>query len=82
MSTEQPTKDNLHLDEVTGEMVSKNELKRRQKQRQRDAERAAKPSGEETAEAASKAYREARLAEVARLKDGGKSPYVYKVHIT
>jgi lysyl-tRNA synthetase class 2 len=30
----------LHLDEVTGENVSKTELKKRQKQRQKDAEKA------------------------------------------
>lgn len=33
---------NLHLDEVTGERVSKSELKKRQKQRQKEAEKAAK----------------------------------------
>jgi len=33
---------NLHLDEVTGEWVSKTELKKRQKQRQREADKAAK----------------------------------------
>lgn len=33
---------NLHLDEVTGEKVSKSELKKRQKQRQKDAEKAKK----------------------------------------
>jgi lysyl-tRNA synthetase class 2 len=33
---------NLHLDEVTGERVSKTELKKRQKQRQKEAEKAAK----------------------------------------
>lgn len=33
---------NLHLDEVTGERVSKSELKKRQKQRQKDEARAAK----------------------------------------
>lgn len=30
----------LHLDELTGERVSKTELKKRQKQRQKDAEKA------------------------------------------
>lgn len=30
---------NLHLDEVTGEKVSKSELKKRQKQRERDAKK-------------------------------------------
>jgi lysyl-tRNA synthetase class 2 len=29
----------LHLDEVTGEMISKSELKKRQKNRQKDAEK-------------------------------------------
>lgn len=33
---------NLHLDEVTGERVSKSELKKRQKQRQKDEEKAKK----------------------------------------
>jgi len=33
---------NLHLDEVTGERVSKTELKKRQKQRQKEAEKAKK----------------------------------------
>jgi hypothetical protein len=32
----------MHLDEVTGEMVSKSELKKRQKQRQKDEEKAKK----------------------------------------
>jgi lysyl-tRNA synthetase class 2 len=32
----------LHLDELTGERVSKTELKKRQKQRQKDAEKALK----------------------------------------
>lgn len=36
-----PTEDvaNLHLDEVTGEKVSKSELKKRQKQRMKDAQK-------------------------------------------
>ena len=33
---------NLHLDEVTGERISKTELKKRQKQRQKEAGKAAK----------------------------------------
>lgn len=33
---------NLHLDEVTGERISKTELKKRQKQRQKEADKAAK----------------------------------------
>ncbi|KAH3674173.1 hypothetical protein WICMUC_003414 [Wickerhamomyces mucosus] len=44
MSAEQVTEavSKLHLDEVTGEQVSKSELKKRQKQRQKDAEKAEK----------------------------------------
>ncbi|KAJ1967903.1 lysyl-tRNA synthetase [Dimargaris xerosporica] len=34
----------LHLDSVTGEMISKTELKRREKQRKKEAEKAAKPT--------------------------------------
>jgi hypothetical protein len=43
-STAPPTADvaNLHLDEVTGEKVSKSELKKRQKLRQKDAEKASR----------------------------------------
>jgi lysyl-tRNA synthetase class 2 len=33
---------NMHLDEVTGEKVSKSELKKRQKQRQKEEEKAKK----------------------------------------
>lgn len=33
---------NLHLDEVTGEKVSKSELKKRQKQREKEAKKAEK----------------------------------------
>ncbi|KAI1472745.1 lysyl-tRNA synthetase [Daldinia caldariorum] len=41
MADQAPTADlaNLHLDEVTGERVSKSELKKRQKQRERDAKK-------------------------------------------
>lgn len=38
----------LHLDEVTGEQVSKSELKKRQKQRQKDAEKAEKLAKQES----------------------------------
>ncbi|PSN67628.1 lysyl-tRNA synthetase [Corynespora cassiicola Philippines] len=34
-----PAADNLHKDEVTGEMISKTELKRRQKQREKEAKK-------------------------------------------
>lgn len=41
MADQAPTAEvaNLHLDEVTGEKVSKSELKKRQKQRERDAKK-------------------------------------------
>jgi len=42
MTEAEATTPNLLPDPVTGEMVSKSELKRRQKQRQKDAEKAAK----------------------------------------
>ena len=40
--TAAPETQNQLLDNVTGELVSKSELKRRQKQRQKDAEKAEK----------------------------------------
>ncbi|ORY80961.1 hypothetical protein BCR37DRAFT_380839 [Protomyces lactucae-debilis] len=42
---------NLQLDEVTGEMVSKSEFKKRKKQRERDAEKAAKQAAKPPREA-------------------------------
>lgn len=45
---------NLHLDEVTGERVSKTELKKRQKQRQKEAEKAAKAAAAPPKAASSK----------------------------
>lgn len=45
---------NLHLDEVTGEKVSKSELKKRQKQRQKEAEKAAKAAAAPPKPAAAK----------------------------
>jgi len=39
---DKPSAPELHLDELTGERVSKTELKKRQKQRQKDADKALK----------------------------------------
>lgn len=81
-----PGEAGLHLDEATGEMVSKNELKKRQKQRERAQEKAAKAAaaggGQESADAASKVYYDARCREIDSMKSQGRSPYVYKVHVT
>ncbi|CAL6009283.1 Lysyl-tRNA_synthetase [Hexamita inflata] len=89
MSEPAAAENKLLLDEVTGEMVSKNELKRRQKQRQKDAEKviktaAAKENGIELidAESTSKLYFDTRKKEVAELQAKNQSPYTYKVHIT
>ena len=40
---------NLHLDQVTGEMVSKSELKKRQKTREREADRQQKAAAKAAA---------------------------------
>jgi lysyl-tRNA synthetase class 2 len=45
---------NLHLDEVTGEKVSKSELKKRQKQRQKEAEKAKKAAEKPVSETPAK----------------------------
>ncbi|KAJ4153799.1 hypothetical protein LMH87_010271 [Akanthomyces muscarius] len=87
----------LHLDEVTGEMISKTELKKRQKARERDAakkEKAEKsgappPAGKKAAgssEAAEKdltpnQYFEIRSRTVNELHEQGKA-YPYKFEVT
>ncbi|PNY23200.1 Lysine-tRNA ligase [Tolypocladium capitatum] len=85
----------LHLDEVTGEMISKTELKKRQKAREKEAARkekqAAKPqaaagSSNRNAEAAEKEltpnqYFEIRSRAVNELHEQGKA-YPYKFHVT
>ncbi|OAA59962.1 lysyl-tRNA synthetase [Cordyceps fumosorosea ARSEF 2679] len=87
----------LHLDEVTGEMISKTELKKRQKAREREAakkEKAEKsgapaPAGKKTAgssEAAEKdltpnQYFEIRSRTVNELHEQGKA-YPYKFEVT
>ncbi|KAI1341280.1 lysyl-tRNA synthetase [Xylariaceae sp. FL0016] len=50
---------NLHLDEVTGERISKTELKKRQKQRERDAKKAEKAAAAPPKPAAKKTNAEA-----------------------
>ncbi|KAG6053771.1 hypothetical protein E4U17_004377 [Claviceps sp. LM77 group G4] len=83
----------LHLDEVTGEMISKTELKKRQKQREKEAakeKKAAenpkpKPAGNKSAEAAEKEltpnqYFEIRSRAVNELHAQGKA-YPHKYHV-
>ncbi|KAL2161938.1 hypothetical protein VTH06DRAFT_7723 [Thermothelomyces fergusii] len=88
---------NLHLDEVTGERVSKSELKKRQKQRQREAEKAAKaanappkPStkpknvaGEEEKDLNPNQYHEIRSRHINELlKNPETNPYPHKFQVT
>ncbi|KAG5934907.1 hypothetical protein E4U59_005906 [Claviceps monticola] len=83
----------LHLDEVTGEMISKTELKKRQKQREKEAakeKKAAenpkpKAAGNKSAEAAEKEltpnqYFEIRSRAVNELHAQGKA-YPHKYHV-
>jgi len=95
---EQPPKENLHLDEATGERVSKSELKRRLKQREREkaaAEKAlAKAESQGSAatgpESTSKAeevdpskYFDNRCAELLELQQSGRlNPWPYKFEVT
>lgn len=60
-NAEPPTQEvaNLHLDEVTGERVSKSELKKRQKQRETERKKA-----EKAAAAPPKAVREKKEGEI------------------
>ncbi|CEP62818.1 lysine--tRNA ligase KRS1 LALA0_S06e04544g [Lachancea lanzarotensis] len=86
---------NLHLDETTGEMVSKSELKKRIKQRQTDAKKAAKKaSAQPKPEAKKKAndafadldpsqYFEARSRQIQELKKTkSPNPYPHKFHVS
>ncbi|KAK1759577.1 lysine--tRNA ligase, cytoplasmic [Echria macrotheca] len=88
---------NLHLDEVTGERVSKSELKKRQKQRQKEAEKAAKAAAAPPKAASSKPknpageeenlnpnqYFEIRTRHVNELlKDPATNPYPHKFQVT
>ncbi|SCU97482.1 LADA_0H06524g1_1 [Lachancea dasiensis] len=86
---------NLHLDDVTGEMVSKSELKKRIKQRQVDAKKAAKKaSAQPKPEPKKKAtdsmadldpsqYFEARSRQILELKKShAPNPYPHKFHVS
>ncbi|WWC71919.1 lysine-tRNA ligase [Kwoniella pini CBS 10737] len=87
---------NLHKDEVTGEMISKSELKRRQKERQLAAKKAekaaaqpassAKPKTEKKAddvELDATAFRELRIREIQALrKSQSPNPYPHKFHVS
>ncbi|KAJ3364067.1 Lysine--tRNA ligase [Allomyces javanicus] len=85
-----------YLDEVTGEQVSKSELKRRMKQRQKDAAKAASakpaaPAAGEKAKSAEEAeeeltpnqYFEIRSKTIAKTQAEGKiNPYPHKFHVS
>ncbi|KAL7749051.1 lysyl-tRNA synthetase [Sorochytrium milnesiophthora] len=58
-----PAADKTYTDEVTGEQVSKSELKRRQKQRQKDAEKAEKAAQKKTAPNVASASQQQQAAE-------------------
>ncbi|CAP66778.1 uncharacterized protein PODANS_4_7220 [Podospora anserina S mat+] len=89
---------NLHLDEVTGEKVSKTELKKRQKQRQKEAEKAKKAAaappkassgkpknaaGQEEADLNPNQYYEIRTRHVNELlKNPETNPYPHKFQVT
>ncbi|KAG7104563.1 hypothetical protein VD0002_g4323 [Verticillium dahliae] len=87
---------NMHLDSVTGEMVSKSELKKRQKNRERDAKKAEKAAAappkpvaakKDNAEADEKAldprqYFEIRSRAINKLRENkSPDPYPHKFHV-
>ncbi|CAG8513584.1 988_t:CDS:2 [Funneliformis mosseae] len=93
MSTKE---ENLLLDEVTGEKVSKNELKRRIKQREKEAKKASKAAATSTAEKPEKTenseeseenlnpnqYFEIRSKHVLKLRESHQpNPYPHKFHV-
>ncbi len=93
-SKDQTTAPELHLDEVTGERVSKTELKKRQKQRQKDADKAQRlasrpaPEAKKTsAEAEEKEltpnqYFEIRSRNINKLRESkNPSPYPHKFKV-
>lgn len=86
---------NLHLDDVTGERVSKSELKKRQKQRQTEAKRAAKKAtaqppappkkkkDEALADLSPSQYFEMRSRQILELKKTHEpNPYPHKFYTT
>ena len=97
MTEAEATTPNLLPDPVTGEMVSKSELKRRQKQRQKDAEKAAKAPAPPAGAAAQKAgsalaaeealtpnqYYEMRCRAIQKLREThDPDPYPHKFHVS
>ncbi|KAI5370644.1 Class II Aminoacyl-tRNA synthetase/Biotinyl protein ligase (BPL) and lipoyl protein ligase (LPL) [Septoria linicola] len=91
------TQPNLSLDEVTGEMVSKSELKKRIKAREKEAKKAAAPQRQappagkkkaatqedEEAQLNPNQYFEIRSRAVKRMKDSSSpNPYPHKFHVT
>ncbi|KAH9949082.1 lysyl-tRNA synthetase [Amylocystis lapponica] len=91
----QPTPAGTHKDPVTGEMISKTELKRREKQREKDAKKAEKAAAAPTAGAAPKAaaaneddlnpnqYFELRSRHIQKLRETqDPNPYPHKFDVT
>ncbi|KAG2183316.1 hypothetical protein INT43_006321 [Umbelopsis isabellina] len=85
---------NLHKDPLTGEMISKSELKRRQKQREKEAAKAAKVAanppptapkqnaGEGEEELSPNQYFEIRSKAINKLRSTQEpNPYPYKFHV-
>ena len=99
-ATNQPAAEavNLVKDEVTGEMVSKSELKRRMKQREKEAKKATKaaeapaqPAGAAAAKSAAASeeelnpnqYYERRFRTIAALRESkNPDPYPHKFHVS
>ncbi|EPZ34923.1 Lysine--tRNA ligase [Rozella allomycis CSF55] len=84
---------NLHADPVTGEMVSKSELKRRMKQREKEAKKASQPApvvaakeekekAVEEEELDPSQYFEMRSREINKLRVEGEYPYPHKFKVT
>ncbi|KAJ2035618.1 lysyl-tRNA synthetase [Coemansia sp. RSA 922] len=85
--------DKTHLDETTGEMVSKSELKRRMKQREKDAKKADKAAaapapvaksaqGDSEKELTPNQYFEIRSKAVDRMREEGPYPYPHKFDVS
>ncbi|KAI8903842.1 hypothetical protein EDD86DRAFT_214461 [Gorgonomyces haynaldii] len=80
--------ENLHQDPVTGEMISKSELKRRTKLRQKEQEKAEKqkeqpPQQEKKEELDPRQYFENRSKQIKELRvTKNPNPYPYKFHVS
>ncbi|PWN25626.1 lysyl-tRNA synthetase [Jaminaea rosea] len=81
---------NLLKDELTGEMVSKSELKRRQKQREKEAQKAAKAAAappqtkkENEEDLSPSQYYERRVRTIQQLRETrNPDPYPHKFHVS